>query len=201
MIVALEGPCLAGKTTVTSQLLKLLAARKPLAFPCYVAELAVPAPDPVAPTRDEQLAATKLFLQVETQRFARVRLAAPELVVLDRSVDTLAAHALGVSRYPGGSDGYFDTLAVIGAESRKLVPDLTLFLVVPHAELLVRSSSFPHLPPVYYDPAFLSGFTDHFKRSERFARELVFVDALGDPTTIASHILAEIEKRSIQRSP
>lgn len=196
MIIAFEGPCLSGKTTVMREVVAMLAARRPIAFPCYVAELSGMPPDPVGPSQAEQLAATRLFLDIETSRFDRVTSLNQSMVLLDRSIDTLGAHALAVSRYLGWSNAYSDTISMIRSEPRILIPSLTFFFVAPHAELVRRSASFPQLPPVYYDPMFLSGFREHFEGTERFARDLVFVDALGDPITTASFVVQETLSRS-----
>ena len=195
MIIALEGPCLSGKSTVAHQLTQMAADC--LVFPCYVAELSVVPPEPVASSQAEQLASTALFLEIESKRFDRVTSSTATLVLLDRSIDTLAAHALAVAHYLAKPGGYSDTLSLIRGEPKRLVPDVTFFLEVPTAELRRRSASFPHLPPVYYDPSFLRGFREHFEGGYRFARDFMFVDARGDSQATASRILQEVAFRSM----
>lgn len=196
MIVALEGPCLSGKTTVAKEVVRRLAPRRPLSFSCYAADLSTELPHPVAASAAEQLVSTRLFLDVETKRFDRAAEAEATFVLLDRSVDTLAAHALAVERHLDVADRYFDTLAMIGREPKMLVPDLTFFLVVPYAELLRRVPSFPRLPPVYYEHRFLGGFREHFENGRRFARRLIFLDAADDPSVSAAQLVDEIDIHS-----
>ena len=193
MIVALEGPCLSGKTTARLEVERLLATQAHLiAFPCYVDELATAPPHPVARSSIEQIAAVKAFLEVETSRYDRVVASRPALVLIDRSIDTLAAHALGVERYLDRAASYSDTLSAIIAEPRKLIPDLTFFFAAPDAELERRSSVFPGLPAVYYHPAFLMGFRKHFAGANVFAKRIVQIDALGALRDIAAQIVRSI---------
>src|SRR5215204_242294 len=100
-IVALEGPSFAGKTSTMSALQPLLGSLTVVSYDCYVDEIAS---DNVPPayTRSaaEQLSAFELCMQIEATRVVdlRDRANGVDLVILDRSVDTLLAHAYALDR-------------------------------------------------------------------------------------------------------
>src|SRR5262245_19964198 len=95
MIFCLEGPSCAGKTTTIRRLQELHPMPDTLFLKCYVENFlrVQDIPPPRTGSAGEQLAAFHLFMEIEAERFAQAATGSYQFVILDRSVDTLMAHA------------------------------------------------------------------------------------------------------------
>lgn len=172
-VVAIEGPSLAGKSTF----IRALKARLPqvTVFPCYVDALdpaAVPAVNPGSTAG--QLAAFRAFSSVERSRVdAAETLPSDSLVLLDRSIDTLLAHAYSVDQLHG-----YRSLPAIVAELERhpfLTPDLAVYVDTPPSTLTARlKSRAPSFPSELVDLRFLALFREHFTSDARRSRSVVF---------------------------
>jgi dTMP kinase len=179
MRVAIEGPANAGKTTAALALAAMIGASY---LPCYASCLgAAECPRARTRTAAEQHAATRTFLAVEADR---VRRAAEEreeaLIVLDRSVDSLLAHAYAL-------DARFDLGAFPGVRrlvdgAEKVVPDVTFLLAPAPAELAGRPSR--GLPSILRDPEFNRDFLRFFSCGPLVTRKLVRVPAADSDTQV-----------------
>ncbi|MFG2916405.1 hypothetical protein ACGF0D_26380 [Kitasatospora sp. NPDC048298] len=158
MILGIEGVSCVGKTTLAAQL--ALHLNRPAVIPCYYHAspdpTRLPAPEPF--TAEHQLANIAQFLNVEDLRLARARQAHIEGrdVILDRTVDTLLAHAHAVGRMNG-----FDC----DDQARRLVtsrpvamPDLTIVLTADPDVLARRARLRKGMPTIFYD----RHFSEHF---------------------------------------
>lgn len=191
-IVALEGPSYAGKTTAIASISE--DDPRIAVFSCYVRHLPREAiPPPRTHTREEQLAAFELFMTVERDRVQRVSdMAAdgspPRLVILDRSVDTLLAHAYAL-------DTLFE-MGVRGAIAKRLtelpylVPDLTIYLDVDTPTLHARRAADCSAGDYFlHEPDFLEPWRDRFAGcNPKITRRIEWVQAASPASTVAETI-------------
>lgn len=127
LVIALEGPCYAGKTTLAAALARTLPAT---VTPDYAAL----APLPAFPPGDHHdvRAALCHFLRLERHRAAKARAAAQPIVLCDRSPLTLISYeigmaALGVPHDPALAVAMFSAAIRAGTI---LAPDAYLYLTV-----------------------------------------------------------------------
>jgi thymidylate kinase len=168
--VALEGPANAGKTTAALALAAMIDASY---LPCYASGLSKGTCPPAhTRTAAEQHAATRMFLTVEAERVRKAATApARVLVLLDRSVDSLLAHAFALDARFGL--GAFPGVRCLVNSAEKIVPDLTFLLAPPPVDLADR----PHrdLPRLLRDPDFNREFLRFFSCGPLVTRKLVRV--------------------------
>lgn len=135
-LIGLEGPVCSGKSTFASRLTQAFPGT--LVFDDYVTGLRdhrVPSFDPGS--TEGQLDAFELFMAVEADRI-RVRVAEPRQAhILDRTVDTLFAHAYGLDRLQGYKA--YPRAREATEPDRYLIPDVTFLLQPPRDVLLQRA--------------------------------------------------------------
>jgi thymidylate kinase len=152
-VLAVEGLCLAGKTTLVHALAARLGA---LAVPKY-ADLA-PLPPWPPHSREEVTAALRHFLRLEEQRgFARKT--PGRLVALDRSPLTLIAHEFGMDRLgvPAAPDLAVHMFSEAAERGLILTPDAYVYLQVPASVRAVREARRSRLPVHLTDPVTRAG--------------------------------------------
>jgi thymidylate kinase len=130
LVVAVEGLCYAGKTTLIH---KLAACCTATTLPDY-ADMA-PLPPWPPPDSDAVQAALHHFLHLERRRAGHARASRTPVVLLDRSPLTLIAHecamrGLGVPADVGGAADLFARAAAAGSI---LTPDAYIYLAVPES--------------------------------------------------------------------
>lgn len=165
MILGIEGVSCVGKTTLAAQLAPHL--NRPAVIPCYFHAspdpARLPAPEPF--TAEHQLDNITQFLDVEELRLAQVEQALAEGrdIILDRTVDTLLAHAHAVGRMYSFD---CDTQARDLVTSRPFaMPDLTIILTADHDVLAKRASLRTGMPTIFYDRQFSGHFNAYLTRS------------------------------------
>jgi thymidylate kinase len=138
LVIAIEGLCYAGKTT-------LAHALAPLAGAVVIGEYTSLASLPPFPPRTlhDVAQALQQFLDVEQHRAHTARTAGTAVVLLDRSPLTLIAHehgmaALGVPCDPAGAATLYSMAAEVGDI---LTPDGYLYLTVPDHATAERQQS------------------------------------------------------------
>ncbi|WP_051970103.1 AAA family ATPase [Kitasatospora azatica] len=165
MIIGIEGVSCAGKTALAAALAPQL--NSPVVIPCYyhVAPDPQSLPAPRVRTARQQLASLAVFLEIEQLRLDRARQAqaAGRDVILDRTVDTLLAHAHAIGRMEGFDCDERARTMVLRHEVA--MPDLTLVLTTDPAVLATRATSRPGMPPIFYDPQFSEHFNTYLKQS------------------------------------
>ncbi|MGX1851697.1 dTMP kinase [Streptomyces sp. NPDC055299] len=193
-VIALEGPSYAGKSTAISHLRSRGIEEQAFVSNCYVKHIAHR--DDIPPARTgsaaAQLAAFKKFMAIEETRVRKALGSAKPVVVLDRSVDTLLAHAHAL-------DALFDygvhrQLRDRIQELPFLRPDHTIYLDVPAEVLGLRrkragqtaaeSNYFLH------NPAFLEHARDYFLSGAQppVSQEVIAVPADTNPAEIAQTV-------------
>ncbi len=154
LIIALEGPSYAGKSTAIRHLRQTALGSRAFVSDCYVEHIAHRADIPPARTDSAaaQLAAFERFMEIEATRVAEAAASGRQFVILDRSVDTLLAHAYALDTLFGY--GVHHQLRDFLKTLSFLRPDHTLYLDVPAETLhLRRKTAGPHrrrvrvLPP------------------------------------------------------
>jgi thymidylate kinase len=128
LVIAIEGLCYAGKTTLAHTL-------APLAEAAVIGEYTSVAGLPPFPPRtlDDVAAALHRFLNVEQDRVHTARTAGTAVVLLDRSPLTLIAHEYGMAALsapcdPAGAAAIYSNAAEAG---HILTPDGYLYLAIP----------------------------------------------------------------------
>jgi len=161
VIIGLEGVSCVGKSTLAHALAERLDAH---VVPCYYHAAPDPSllPPPDSATAEAQLAALAVLLPVEALRRAAALAAAgrSQVVILDRTADTLLAHAHAVGRLHG-YDCDKPARTLIRAHPIA-VPDFTLLLHASDGERARRAARRVDMPRLFYDPTFTRYFTEHF---------------------------------------
>ncbi|MFE7192834.1 hypothetical protein [Kitasatospora sp. NPDC057541] len=194
MILGIEGVSCVGKTTLAAMLTPHL--NRPAVIPCYFHAspdpTRLPAPEPFTP--DHQLANIAQFLDVEDLRLAQARQALAEGrdVILDRTVDTLLAHAHAVGRMSGFD---CDDQAQHAVTSRAVaMPDLTVVLTADPDVLARRARLRKGMPTIFYDRHFSEHFNAYFDHP--LASVVVRLDTtIGSPEELAERALDRLRRR------
>ncbi|MCG5215484.1 AAA family ATPase [Streptosporangium sp. KLBMP 9127] len=163
MIIGIEGVSCTGKTTLANAIASQLA--NPLVVPCYyhVAPDPKTLPRPVAESAAEQLESLAILLRLEEMRRASALEACADGrdVILDRTADTLLAHAHAIGKLRS-----FDcdsAARVLVRDGPVVMPDLTLLLQAPAEVLAERAVHRPGMPRIFYDPGFAIHFNTYFR--------------------------------------
>lgn len=196
MIVGIEGPVLAGK----SSLLTLVAPAPSgtgvdcVVCPCFV-EVAKRHGRRVPPGRTRsiaaQLDAARFFLDLDMLRRPPER--PHQVVFLDRTVWTLRAHAyaLAATGAFGGSPFVEDTDTRARLDAGR--PDTLVYLDVPHPTQLERAGTRHHLPAPFLDAGFNRAFRDYFKQTQQ-AHQAVWLDATQPLSRNAKNVVGHVTR-------
>ncbi|MFI5705216.1 hypothetical protein ACIA78_34900 [Streptomyces xanthochromogenes] len=128
-VIAFEGPSYGGKTTAIGHLRHTLNPNSVMFCDCYVRSIPrhQGIPRPSTRSADEQLRAFETFMRIEEARVTRLaRRPETRLAILDRSVDTLLAHAHALDAMYGY--GVLDLARQRLNALPHLRPDHTLYL-------------------------------------------------------------------------
>jgi thymidylate kinase len=164
VIVGIEGPVLAGKSSLARHLVKNFTELgvSVASCPCYVEmakRLGRPVPPGLPGSPAEQLQAMRFFLDVDGRRRPAGRF---QVVVLDRTTWTLEAHAAALV-----SIGAIEVAVEVDDSTRRALyefrPDVLVYLDVPWAVQLDRAPSRDVLPPPFLDRAFNTAFREFFE--------------------------------------
>ncbi|MFI6696293.1 dTMP kinase [Streptomyces sp. NPDC050433] len=195
-VIAVEGPSYAGKSTAIRHLRRHGYEGRAYIADCYVKQIG--SRDAVPPARTasatEQVAAFETFMAVEETRVRTALAAAKPFVILDRSVDTLLAHAYALDALFGYAVQHRlrDRLQVLP----HLSPDHTVYLDVPAEVLGLRRKTSGHTAaePDYFlhEPTFLTHTRDYFLTHAQppVSREVTVVPADTSPEAIAHAVEA-----------
>jgi thymidylate kinase len=178
-----EGPCCAGKTTLSRGLLDDMTDLVISHVRDYADHVGggrfLPRPVPESVAEDQQ--AVDALLRVEADRLAPARAARSDLVLMDRSIHTLLAHRYAVQRVTG--------LAVLAPAERVIArssvpawPDLVLYLDVPQQTILDRNRGKFEADSIFIDTVFNAGIRDYFSETMEVGKtEIVWLDATLEP--------------------
>ncbi|MFD4320790.1 hypothetical protein [Streptomyces sp. NPDC058548] len=196
LIIALEGPSYAGKSTAIRHLRRTTLGSRAFVSDCYVKHIAHR--DDIPPARTDsaaaQLAAFDRFMEIEVARVAEAAANSRQLVILDRSVDTLLAHAYALDALFGY--GVHHQLRHRLKTLPFLRPDHTLYLDVPVETLHLRRKTAGHTAAEFeyflHEPRFLHHARDYFVHTARrpMTRELTVLAADAGPDEVAKAVEA-----------
>lgn len=165
LIVGLEGPCCAGKTTLGRILTKHLSGDPVILVPDYSDFVGggrfLPTPVPGS-VKDEERALRR-FLQIEADRTAAARRATDPsgIVLIDRSIHSLLAHCHALTLRTGTD---FDAVAdhLVRSSPAAVWPQLVLHLdVIPDVVTRRNHGKFP-TGSIFVDPVFNRGLRAYF---------------------------------------
>jgi thymidylate kinase len=165
LTVGIEGPVLAGKSTVVTAMKERLCRHgiPSVAVPCFVEaaiKRGVPLPRVVPMDAASQVAAVQFYLAIDQWR----RPASPEgVVLLDRTCWTLMAHTASLAAM-----GLVDAVIEVkqSVNESHLSPRVVIYLDVSHAQQLSRARGRGELPVPLLDPAFNVQFRTFFQTTQ-----------------------------------
>ncbi|MFG2112812.1 hypothetical protein ACGFRB_09265 [Streptomyces sp. NPDC048718] len=196
LIIALEGPSYAGKSTAIRHLRHTTPGSRAFVSDCYVKHIDHRDDIPLARTDSAaaQLAAFERFMEIEATRVAEAAASGRQLVILDRSVDTLLAHAYALDALFGY--GVHHQLRDRLRRLPFLRPHHTLYLDVPAETLHLRRKTAGHTAAeseyFLHEPGFLGHARDYFVHTPRqpVTRELTVLAADAGPHDVAQAVEA-----------
>lgn len=189
MILGIEGPVLAGKSSLVRHLVKDLAGTgvEVTASPCYVEKakaLGLSIPPGLSQTPEEQRRAMRFFLDIDRQRREHHL---GKVVLLDRTTWTLEAHATALLSI-GAINSPVDLDETTRRAIHDLRPDALVYLDVPWRAQLERSSSREELPPPFLDENFNAAFRSFFEATAAEHRAL-WLDATRPLQTSSASVV------------
>jgi thymidylate kinase len=195
--VAVEGPCCAGKTTLSRGLLGELTDIAISHVRCYADHVGggrfLPRPVPESVPEDHE--AVGALLTIEADRVASARAATSDVVLMDRSVHTLLAHRYALQRVTG-LPCFAPAERVIARSEAPAWPDLVLYLDVTQQAILDRNRG--KFPPdsIFIDAEFNAGIRTYFADiTDRGNAPIVWLDATLDPAKLLN--IAELHIREL----
>ncbi|NRQ37976.1 AAA family ATPase [Nonomuraea sp. NN258] len=187
LLVALEGPCCAGKTTLAKEL-----ARHLLGLAVYVECFADHAggghclPKPVPESLEEDAQAMGRLLEVEESRMAPSRLGNTPVIILDRSVHTFLAHRCAIEQLTGLA--CLEPARQILIQSRASAwPNLVIYLDVPQTAVQDRNNGKFQTGNILVEPAFNNAFRSYFAELRSATEpQVAWLDAMR-PIQVLTH--------------
>ena len=200
-LVAIEGPCCAGKTTLANALMDALADLKVAYVPCFADHVGGGRflPRPVPESLAEDSAALEALLAIEADRLATVRTGRFDLALLDRSVHTLLAHRFAIDQLTG-LGCYTSAAEALRLSSEPGWPEVVVYLDVPQRAVGHRNrGKFPS-ESIFIDARFNAGIRGYYESlAAQGDQAIAWLDAELDGGTLLQ--VAEARIRALLRSP
>ena len=200
-LVAIEGPCCAGKTTLANALVDALADLKVAYVPCFADHVGGGRflPRPIPESLAEDSAALEALLAIEADRLATVRTGRFDLALLDRSVHTLLAHRFAIDQLTG-LGCYASAAEALRLSPLPGWPEVVVYLDVPQRAVGHRNrGKFPS-DSIFIDARFNAGIRGYYESlAGRGDQAIAWLDAELDSGTLRQ--LAEAPIRALLRSP
>jgi thymidylate kinase len=193
---ALEGPCCAGKTTLGHLLMQNLHGLTVAFAECYADHAGGGRflPRQEARSVEEREQALRQLLSVEADRLARLP-PGSDLILADRSVQTLLAHSYALERMTG--IGVFaPSVRLLRQSPSAAWPDLVVYLDLPQQAVHGRNNGKFAPGSIYTDPGFNAAIRSYFLRlAGRKTPRVAWLDATLELPELAR--LAEAQLRQI----
>lgn len=197
LVVAVEGPCCAGKTTLSRGLLARLADLGVAHVPCYADHVGGGRhlPPAVPATLTEDAAGITDLIRIEHDRTRAALASANRVILADRSLHTLLAHRCGIEQVTGLAcrEPAGRLLAVAPLNSW---PNLVLYLDVPQQAVHDRNNGKFPTNSILIDPTYNTAFRSYFDRltTQPPPPTVVWLDATRHPTTLLNTADTQIRK-------
>jgi thymidylate kinase len=200
-IVALEGPCCAGKTTLGRLLIQELRELAVTFVPCYADHAGGGRylPRQEADTVTEREQALRQLLPIEAGRIAQVPQQC-DVLLEDRSVHTLLAHSYALQRKTG-TDFLAPSERLLHSSPVPAWPGLVLYLDLPQGAVQQRNPG--KFPPgsIYTDPDFNAAVRAYFRRlAVRKTPQVAWLDATLELPALARLAAARIRREAGQET-
>jgi thymidylate kinase len=200
-IVALEGPCCAGKTTLGRLLVRELREMAVTFVPCYADHAGGGRylPRQEADTVAEREQALRQLLPVEAGRLAQVPQEC-DVILEDRSAHTLLAHSYALQRKTG-TDFLSPSERLLQSSPVPAWPGLVLYLDLPQGAVQQRNPG--KFPPgsIYTDPDFNAAVRAYFRRlAGRKTPHVAWLDATLELPALARLAAARIRREAGQET-
>jgi thymidylate kinase len=200
-IIALEGPCCAGKTTLGRLLVRELCELAVAFVPCYADHAGGGRylPRQEADTVAEREQALRQLLPVEAGRLARVPQGC-DVILEDRSAHTLLAHSYALQRKTG-TDFLSPSERLLQSSPVPAWPGLVLYLDLPQDSVQQRNPG--KFPPgsIYTDPDFNASVRAYFRRlAGRKTPQVAWLDATLELPELARLAAARIRREAGQET-
>jgi thymidylate kinase len=194
LTIAIEAPSDSGKSTLAKGLERRLANRGATLLSCYVEVAGGDANVPAAraETAEEQRAQLRGFLEIEAARARQEHAVGRRIVILDRSVHSLLAHAYAEER--SGGPAAFDSCRSIVLQAADVIwPDLVLLLDVSEENRRARMKPGDE-GKWFTDPDFNRMFSEYFTADRGVPmKRVVTVDGNGSREDLVEEALAVVE--------
>jgi thymidylate kinase len=200
-VVALEGPCCAGKTTLGRLLVGALSDLRVGFVPCYADHAGggrfLPRQEAASIPEREQ--ALHQLLAIEAQRMAGLPTGC-DLILADRSAHTLLANSYALQCMTG--TGFLDpSVRLLCSSPIPAWPDLVLYLDVTQETIHRRNQG--KFPPgsIYTDPVFNAAVRRYFRRlAGRKPTRVAWLDATLDLPELTQFAAADIRQTTALRT-
>jgi thymidylate kinase len=194
--IGIEGPVLAGKSTLAADLALRLQR---YGTSCAVVQCFVDAarqrhlalPDPAAPAADMRLSAVLFYAEIDQLRRTYGDV---DIVLLDRTCWTLLAHTAAINRRVPVLRN-----ARRAVDWRTLTPDYVVYLDIPLDVQLARAQSRPPLAHPFLDARFNARFRSYFRRTQH-VHKAVWIDATQSMVQVVDAALMYVEDVMARRS-
>jgi thymidylate kinase len=193
LIVALEGPCCAGKTTLGRMLVHELHGLAVAFVPCYADHVGGGRflPRQETDSVEERVQALRQLLRVEAGRRAQVPHGC-DVILEDRSVHSLLANSYAL-QLKAGTDFLSPSQHLLASSPVPAWPGLVLYLDLPQDAVEGRNPG--KFPPgsIYTDPDFNAAVRAYFRRlADGNTPHVAWLDATLDLPELARLAVARI---------
>lgn len=163
LVIAIEGPCCAGKTTLTGSLIR--AAENGMAHVRDYSDFVGGGkylPDPMPSTEAAEQAALEFFVKIEHARTRDAASHPSQIVIVDRSLHTLIAHCAGIEPLVNYRCAGL-ALTLLRNANLSFWPHLILYLDIPLDIMTLRNRGKFPTGSLFMDAVYNGGFKNYFK--------------------------------------
>jgi thymidylate kinase len=193
-IVSVEGPCCAGKTTLSRGLLSELTALKVAHVRCYADHVGggrfLPRPEPTSVAEDAAGLAT--LVEIERERTAAALSGQWDLILADRGLHTLLAHRYAIEQITGLAC-FHPAQRFLDESPLPSWPHLVLYLDVPQTTVLDRNRGKFPTDSIFIQDAYNRSIREFFRQlAAGSTPTVVWLDATRDPTELIELAKAQV---------
>jgi thymidylate kinase len=197
LIVAVEGPCCAGKTTLSRSLIHRLADQPAAHVVCYADHVGGGRhlPPPVPSTLTQDAAGLTELIRIERDRTSAALASTNPVILADRGLHTLLAHRHAIGHLTG-LDFLPPAQRLLAASHLTSWPELVLYLDLPQEAVHDRNHGKFPADSIFINQDYNAAFRRYFTRLAAGPPppHLVWLEATHDPATLVSAAEAHIRR-------